>query len=103
MEKSLQTLWEKCFKKHANLALILCGDQSRTQSHREVQIGDHGNKVHSLLSDYGSGYMRLYRINPTTKTVDVVTMHAPKKLLVLKTKLLPSADKHRFSIVYDKE
>lgn len=95
-------MWEKCFKKHANLALILCGDQSRTQAHREEQIGDHGNRVHALLSDYGPGFMRLYRLNPSARTVDAVTYNAATNALVLTTKYQPSENQHRFSVTYAK-
>ena len=62
-----QQLWDKCFKKHANIKMIICGDQSRTNAHHIELEGEKGNIVHALLSDYSSnngGGLRLYRFVP---------------------------------------
>ena len=61
---SPQQMWEKCFRKHRNLFLICCGDQSRTQAMHQVSVGDHGNTVHEVLSDYGANGLRLMRFCP---------------------------------------
>ena len=45
-----QQLWDKCFRKHANLFLICSGDQSEVQALHQTSVGDHGNVVYSLLS-----------------------------------------------------
>ena len=46
-----QQMWDKCFRKHKNLSMILCGDQSRTQAFYQCSTGDAGNAVHEVLSD----------------------------------------------------
>lgn len=48
---SPQQMWDKCFRRHSNVLMICCGDQSRTQAMRRSSRGDHGNTVHESLSD----------------------------------------------------
>lgn len=73
-----QQLWEKSFSKHANLFLVLCGDQSASISHRQTSQGAHGNLVHELLADYprdadDSDWLRLLRFDPAKGQVEVFT------------------------------
>ena len=56
-----QEMWDKCFRKHVNLFMICCGDQSRTQALHQSVRGDQGNIVHEVLSDYGTNGMRIMR------------------------------------------
>ena len=70
--------WEKCFSRHSNLFLIVCGDQSMAICWRETQKGVHGNVVHSTLQDYPrdkdtSDWLRLYRFRPDKGKVEVWT------------------------------
>ena len=73
-----QQLWEKSFSKHANLFLLLCGDQSISITHRQTSQGRHGNLVYELLADYprdadDSDWLRLLRFLPAKGQVEVFT------------------------------
>lgn len=94
-------MWEKCFKRHKNLFLICSGDQSRSQAMHLSAKGDHGNRVHSCLSDYGSdGSLRLYRFDPGENRVHVITYNADHDHLTRTTKLVPDERDHQFSFEY---
>lgn len=72
------TAWETCFSKHANLILIVSGDQSLAICWREKQKGVHGNTVHATLQDYprtadDQDWLRLYRFRPAEKKIEVWT------------------------------
>ena len=73
-----QQMWEKCFSKHANLFLILAGDQSGVIALRQQSQGEHGNVVHEVMQDYprisdDSDWLRLFRFVPERKEVRVFT------------------------------
>ncbi len=42
-----QQMWDKCFRRHSNVFMICCGDQSRTQALHQSSRGDrqHGPRV----------------------------------------------------------
>ena len=44
-----QQMWDKCFRRHAHLFLILSGDQSRTQAMRLASRNDAGQPVHEVV------------------------------------------------------
>jgi hypothetical protein len=68
-------------KDNANLFLILCGHMHLPDDGAAIrtEIGDHGNKVYVLLSDYqdypngGDGYLRLLRFSPANDKIYVQT------------------------------
>ena len=94
-----QQMWDTCYRKHPNLAIIFSGDQSRTTAMYLPLKGDHGNTVHAMLSDYtSSGPMRLYRFLPDKNTVQVITYDTRKKKLVKNTSYVPDPTAHQFSI-----
>lgn len=94
-------MWDKCFKRHKNLFLICSGDQSRSQAMHLSAKGDHGNVVHSCLSDYSSdGSVRLYRFIPQENRVDVITYNTDLNHLTRTTKLIPGEHDHQFSFEY---
>lgn len=94
-------MWDKCFKRNKNLFLICSGDQSRSQAMHISDRGDHGNVVHSCLSDYGSdGSLRLYRFVPKESRVDVITYNTDRHHLTQTTKLVPDERDHQFSFEY---
>ncbi|MBT3601667.1 MAG: serine/threonine protein phosphatase [Candidatus Latescibacteria bacterium] len=95
---SPQQMWDKCFRKHANLLAIFCGDQSRTQSMYSVAQGDHGNLVHELLSDYGSEGLRVYRFFPSACRIDVMTYNPISEALCSGTRIVPEPGRHQFVI-----
>ncbi len=97
-----QQLWDKCFRKHANLRLILCGDQSRTTALHLVTHADDGHVVHALLSDYtSSGPLRIYRFRPADGALDVITYDTTRLALVDKTEIVPGREHHQFTIDMD--
>ena len=73
-----EQLWDKCFSKHANLFLVLCGDQSISVTHHQESRGVHGNLVHEVLMDYPrvsaeEDWLRLLRFDPAREVIEVWT------------------------------
>ena len=98
---SAEQMWEKLYRKHANLAFIFSGDQSRTTALRLTARGDAGNPVHSLLSDYtSSGPLRLYRFLPRENRVRVITYDTTRREIVASTAYVPDRDQHQFTLEY---
>lgn len=95
-----EQLWNKCFSKHPNLFLVLCGDQSRTQAFRQRSIGEAGNTVHEVLSDYRAGYLRAMRFQPASDTIRVFTLSPSLKALCEGTSIRPKAADHQFTLSY---
>jgi len=98
---SPQQMWDKCFKLHDNLFLICCGDQSRTQAMRLESIGQHGNTVHELLSDYGVGGLRVMRFIPGKDLIEVRTWDPLKRVLCESTQIVKDRNHHPFSLSYE--
>lgn len=97
-----QQMWDKCFRKHANLRMIFCGDQSRSIALHLETTSDHGHVVHSLLSDYtSSGPLRLYRFRPTDRVVDVITYDTTRDQLTADTELVHGRENHQFTLPLD--
>lgn len=96
-----QQMWDKCFRKHRNLFMVCCGDQSRTQAMHQSTPGDHGNIIHELLSDYGSSGFRLMRFIPSLNRIEVRTWNSLKQELCQGTKIVPNVDEHQFDLEYD--
>jgi len=98
-----QQMWDKCLRKHSNVFLILSGDQSRTQALRLTSVGDHGNTVHSLLSDYmqdPGDCLRVLRFLPAQDRIDVLTVNSRDGTLCRGTRLVPDASQHCFALSY---
>lgn len=94
-------MWDKLFRKHANLGFIFSGDQSRTTAMRLAARGDAGNTVHSLLSDYtSSGPLRVYRFVPSANEVRVITYDTTRRVLVDSTTHVAARDQHQFTLPY---
>lgn len=66
-----QQAWEKCYSRHANLLMILSGDQGPVNVVRDISQGIHGNRVFSAMHDTQTHAIRLYRFLPGLKTIDV--------------------------------
>lgn len=95
-----QEMWDKCFRKHANLFMICCGDQSRTQALHQSVRGDQGNIVHEVLSDYGTNGMRIMRFVPKQNRIEVRTWNPVTRQLCLKTSIVSQRNQHQFELVY---
>ena len=70
--------WRTCFSKHANLILVVSGDQGPAISWRETRRGEKGNVVHLTLQDYprlrdDDDWLRLYRFRKDMSAIDVYT------------------------------
>lgn len=96
-----QQMWDKCFRKHANLFMICCGDQSRSQAYQQTSRGDAGNEVHELLSDYGDAGMRVLRFVPSKNRIEVRTWNPLTNAFCKKTQLVPDHAQHRFDLDYE--
>jgi len=95
-----QQMWDKCFRKHANLFMICCGDQSRTQALHQSVHGDHNNVVHEVLSDYGTNGMRIMRFIPNKNRIEVRTWNPITSQLCLETSIVRQAKRHQFNLEY---
>lgn len=98
---SAQQMWDKCFRKHANLFLICCGDQSRTQAWRQTVRGDAGNVVHELLSDYGASGLRVMRFLPDKNRIEVRTWNPMTESFCQGTSIVPDVAQHQFDLEYE--
>jgi len=96
---SAEQMWEKCYRHHPKLRFIFSGDQSRVTALRRDAVSDHGQTVHSLLSDYHSlGALRLVRFLPAKQRVDVITYDTMLEKTVDETWLTPDTSSHHFSL-----
>ncbi len=94
-------MWDKLYRKHANLAFIFCGDQSRCTAMRLESTADDGHTVTSLLSDYtSSGPLRLYRFLPAENRVQVITYDTTLNELTQTTLHVKDPAQHKFSLPY---
>jgi len=98
---SPEKLWAKCFSKHKQIALILCGDQSRSQAMHMALKRVHGNVVHACLSDYREGYLRVYRFVPKANQIRVMTYSVTKRALCEGTRVVKDVAEHQFTLDYD--
>ncbi len=97
-----EQMWEKCYRRHANLLAIFSGDQSRTTACYLESAGDHGNRVHALLSDYtSSGPLRIYRFLPGENRIRVITWDTSLDCLCDKTAYVPDRQNHQFTLEWN--
>ena len=96
-----EQMWQKCFRKHKNLFIVFCGDQSRTQAMHQTTPGEHGNPIHEVLSDYGPYGLRLCTFLPKQNLIQIRTYNPVSGKLCEKTKILPDRAEHQFSLRYD--
>lgn len=98
---SAEQMWDRLYRKHANLGIVFSGDQSRVTAMSETRSGDRGNVVYSLLSDYMSEpVLRLYRFVPAENKIHVVTCDVRESRLVEATNYVPETVKHQFTLNY---
>lgn len=97
-----QQLWEKLFSRHPNILMVICGDQSRTQSMRMHSEGEHGNTVHQILFDYGGGRnIRLLRFFPAENRIEAITWDTQGEALVESTSRVEARDQWQFTMEHD--
>lgn len=79
-----EEMWAKLVKVNKKAFMVLCGhvapDEGTMTMGRRSDVGDHGNLIHQLLSDYqgtvnngGNGYMRIMKFRPSRKIIEVKT------------------------------
>ena len=95
-----QQMWDKCFRRHSNVFMICCGDQSRTQAMHQSSRGEHGNTVHEVRSDYGSNGLRVMRFVPAANRIEVRTWNPLTGQLTQKTSIVSEASQHQFELPY---
>ncbi|QIF05409.1 metallophosphoesterase [Roseimicrobium sp. ORNL1] len=96
-----EQMWDKLYRKHENLGFIFCGDQSRCTAMKLESKGDHGNTVHSYLSDYtSSGPLRIYRFLPKENRVQVITYDTTLNEVTTTTEYVKDKAEHQFSVPY---
>ncbi len=96
-----EQMWEKLYRKHANLDFIFSGDQSRTTALKLTTTGDHGQPVTAMLSDYLSQpVLRLLRFVPAGNHIDALTYDVVQKVLVDDTPYVHELEQHQFTLEY---
>lgn len=98
-----QQLWEKCFSRHPNLFLVLCGDQSASIAHRQESRGLAGNPVHEILQDYPRGsddsdWIRLLRVDPAAGRLRVITFSPAQNRVCGGLAHLKDPGQHQFEL-----
>jgi hypothetical protein len=94
-----EQMWDKLYRKHPHLFLVLSGDQSRVTALRVDRAADDGHLIHALLSDYMSEpALRLMRFLPAAQRVDVLTCDVRRNTLVTSTNYVPDRDRHQFHL-----
>lgn len=94
-------MWDKLYRRHPNIAMIFCGDQSRVTALRVDAQADDGRIVPSLLSDYvSSTSMRLMRFCPDANQVQVLTYDVVAECLVEQTTHVKDPSAHQFTLDY---
>ncbi len=97
-------MWEKCFKKHKNVRMILSGDQSRANAHYSLLTNDHQCPVHAMLCDYSqaeNGAVRIYRFFPKKNRVEVISWDTVKQESVQQTKSVKHERQHNFELEFN--
>ncbi len=92
---------DKCLRKHPNLRIIICGDQSRSNALYTRFYGDNGNAVHAMLNDYSisqNGAIRILRFFPTKNEIQVITYDTVDKTILNKTNIVDEPEEHNFRI-----
>ena len=70
-------VWQKFLRHHPNITFVFNGHVLNDGKGRLISTGDHGNKVYQMLANFqmlsegGSGYLRLVEIDPTQSRVSV--------------------------------
>ena len=74
-----EEMWSQLVSKHKNISFVLSGHIIGTGTGRQTSIGDKGNKVHEILSNYqmlengGNGWLRVMYFVPKKNRVYVST------------------------------
>ncbi len=100
---SPQEMWDKSFRKHPNLFLVLAGDQSGVIALRQESRGKHGNLVHEVMQDYprdadDSDWLRLFRFHPEQQQIEVRTYSPAQDRLCRGMRHVLDIEDHQFTL-----
>lgn len=95
-----QQMWEKCFRKHANLFVVFSGDQGRPQALRLDSRNQHGGTLYELMSDYDARMVRVNRFLPGENRIEVFTVDSHDGSLCTGTPQQRDPAQHRFTLEY---
>ena len=96
-----EQMWDKLYRKHTNLRLIFCGDQSRVTALKLTSPADDGQPITSMLSDYMSQpVLRLLRFVPAKNRIRALTYDVTQQVLVDDTPYVHDLDQHQFTLAY---
>jgi hypothetical protein len=74
-----QLLWSMLLKQHPNVFMVLSGHLIGNGSARHSDLGDQGNVVHQMFTNFQdwtglkTGYLRILKFHPSLNTIDVIT------------------------------
>jgi hypothetical protein len=72
-----EEIWDKLVRKHENIVFVLSGHILGDGTGRQTSVGDNGNEVHEILSNYqmdlNGGWLRIMRFVPDENKVYVTT------------------------------
>jgi len=94
-----QQMWDKCFRKHANLFVVWSGDQSRTEAMHLTSRNDQDKVVYEIMVDYDDGWLRLCRFVPKENKIHLWTIDSRTGRLCHGTKYVPDVSEHNFTLV----
>jgi hypothetical protein len=96
-----EQMWDELYRKHANLRLIFCGDQSRVTALKLTTPADDGHPITSMLSDYMSQpVLRLLRFVPAENRIHALTYDVAQQVLVDDTPHVHDLEQHQFTLDY---
>ena len=96
-----EQMWDKLFRKHPNLRLYVCGDQSRVTALKLTTPADDGHPVTSMLTDYLSlPVLRLLRFVPAENRIHALTYDVVNNVLVDDTPYVHELEQHQFMLDY---
>jgi hypothetical protein len=87
-----EDLWQSWARHQPQLSMIVSGHITNAVASRRSDIGENGNLVNQMLSNYqdmpqgGGGYLRLLTFNPAQNTIDVQTYSPYKNLFMTDAK-----------------
>lgn len=108
-----EEVWQKFVSKHPRIRLVLSGHIPKIGVGRRFSLGESGNLVNELLSDFqnepnaGNGWLRIMTVHPKANRIDVSTyspyLEAHPELAAKEPTGLWKIDpQNRFSIDYEK-
>ena len=100
-----EEMWSRFLRRHRNLFLVVCGDQSGVLAYRRESVGDGGNVVSEIMQDYPRAAdcddcLRLYRFIPSEKRLEVYTYSPSLGGVPTRVAFKTLRSDHRFDIPF---